>query len=136
VSLSTGFPEDTDFVIEGFPVTRQDMPASDHDVDFARAGLNGRGDLLDPLSEGAQARRESRRHRAHRHGRSLQGVQRRRHQGRVDAHRSHPQIQVNGTQLLQQLRPQRLAGLGAQSAYPSRCVIAGKGGQVDHGHGA
>src|SRR5690606_8103853 len=53
------------------------------------------------------------------------------HHGVVDANRRYADPEAGGAQLLEQVRPHRLAGLGAEAPRPSRGVVAG---QCREGH--
>src|SRR5881396_1575293 len=133
VGAAAGLPEGADFVVQGLPGSGQRVRARDHDVDLLRPRGDRRLDLLDPLGQGVQPRRESRRDGGHGDPGALQCLDSDGDAGVVDAYRAHGDPDPGGSEGGEQVGPHGTLRLGAQAEHVGRSVVALERGQVHAG---
>src|SRR5438105_7980602 len=90
VSLAARVPERANLVVQRLPVSRERVRPGDHHVDLPGTSGHRCANLVNPLGQGIEPRREPSRDRRHRDAGALEGFDGRRDEGVIHAHRADP----------------------------------------------
>lgn len=121
------------FIMERLPVSLQNVPPGDHDINFLGAGRDAFANFLNAQVEGRETRRKPRGDCGNRNSCPLQGVHCGRYHFVIDADCRGCQAWV--TQLLQYVGMHRLARLRAEAFNPAHGVVSGKRREINAGNG-
>ena len=127
---ATGLLEPGNLIIEFLPATAENMGSRDDHVDLLRARFHRASNLRHSLGKRRKSRGKTGRNRGHPHRAAFQRPTRRFDKAVVDTDRPHLNIQFLNLQPLQQLVPQRIPALGAQSPHALIRIVARKGRQI------